>query len=65
MLQTTERSSLAVCGSLCREKQFFLALSKKVVYTNPNFPQYLPISNMLRKTNFLSISVLVSGHFYV
>ena len=34
--------------------------SKTVVYTNQNFPQYLPLSNMIRKTNFLSISLLVS-----
>ena len=37
-----------------------LVCSKKVVKKNPNLPQDLPISNMVRKTNFLSISVLVS-----
>ena len=38
-----------------------LVWSKTVVLTNPNFPQVLPLSNMVRKTNFLSISVLVSA----
>ena len=35
-----------------------LVQSKKVVKTNPNFPQDLPLSNMVRKTNFLIISIL-------
>ena len=66
-LKTTERHSLAVCGSLCGEKQFLLIFfpfywldKKKVVYTNPNFPQYLSLSSMVSKTNFLGISVLIS-----
>ena len=54
------------CGSLLMRKTvfvniypLFLVFSKTIVKTNPNFPQYLPLSNMVRKTNFLSISVLV------
>ena len=34
--------------------------SKKNSLKNPNFPQDLPLSNMIRKTNFLSISVILS-----
>ena len=34
--------------------------SKKIIKTNPNFPQVWPLSNMVRKTNFLSVLVLVS-----
>ena len=37
-----------------------LVWSKTVVLTNPNFPQDLPLWNMVRKTDFLSISVLIS-----
>ena len=33
---------------------------KTVVKTYPNFPQDLPLSNIVRKTSFLSILVLVS-----
>ena len=40
---------------------FLLVWSKIFVLTNPNFTQDLPFSNMLRKTNFLSFSVLLSG----
>ena len=40
---------------------FLLVWSKRFVLTNPNFTQDLPFSNMLRKTNFLSFSVLLSG----
>ena len=67
MLQKTERYSLAVCGSLCGENQFLLIFipfywffSKTIVKTNPNFPQDLPLSNMVRKTNFRSFLVLFS-----
>ena len=65
--KTTERHSLAVCGSLREEKLFLLIFvpfysvwSKTFVKTEPNFPPDLPLSNMARKTNFLSFSVLVS-----
>ena len=37
-----------------------MVFSKTIVKTNPNFPQDLPLSNMVRKTNFLSFLVLVS-----
>ena len=39
---------------------FLLVWSKTVVYTNPNFSQDLPLPNMVKKTNFVSISVLIS-----
>ena len=85
--KTTERHSLAVCGSLCGEKEFLLIFipfhlfnqkqtellpdfpgdpERNIIYspelqqTNLNFLQDLPLSNMVRKTNFLSISELVS-----
>ena len=38
-----------------------LVWSKTFVYTNPNFPQDFPLSNMERKTNILSISGLISA----
>ena len=34
--------------------------SNTVVLTNPNFPQDFSLSNMVRNTNFLSYSVLIS-----
>ena len=49
--KTTEKPSLAVCGSLCGEKQFYW-FDKKNVLTNPNFPQDLPLSNMVEKQTF-------------
>ena len=65
--KTTERHSLAVCGSLCGEKPFLLIFipfysfnERKVVKTNLNFSLDLHLSNMVRKTNFQSISMLVS-----
>ena len=48
------------------EKQFLLLfvpfywLDQKCGLKNPNFPQDFPFSNIVRKTNFLSISLLVS-----
>ena len=66
--KTTERHSLAVCGSLCGEKQFLLIfilyywfVPKKLFKEIQNFPQNLPLSNMVRKTNFLRILVLLSA----
>ena len=59
--------SLSVYGSLCGEKQFFLIFVPFYLFDQnqlfkqiPNFPQNIPFSNMLRKTIFLSISVLIS-----
>ena len=49
MLQTTEKHSLAVCGSFRGEKQFLLIFvafywfdQKQFFTTNPNFPQDMP-----------------------
>ena len=39
---------------------FYWFDQKKLFKTNPNFTQDLPLPNMVRKTNFLSTSVLVS-----
>ena len=65
--KTTERHSLAVCGSLCGEKQFLLIFipfnwfdQKQLFKQIQIFLRICPISNIVRKTNFLSISVLVS-----
>ena len=62
-----ENHSLAVCGSKCREKQFFehlsrfTALNKKGCFHKVQiFLWKFPFSNLLRKTNFLSISELLS-----
>ena len=67
MLQTTERHSLAVGGSLFGEKLFLLIfipfywLDQKQFFKQIQiFLWIYSISNMVRKTNFLSISVLVS-----
>ena len=64
--KTTERHSLAVCGSLCWEKQFLLIFipfywfDQKYLFNQIQiFLRICPLSNMVRKTNFLSISVLV------
>ena len=63
----TEKHSLAVCGSLWGEKQFLLIFhpfywfdQKQLFKQIQIFLRILPSSNMLRKTNFLTISVLVS-----
>ena len=64
--KTTERHSLAVCGSLCGEKQFLLIFIPFYRFVQNLFKQIqiflriCPFSNMVRKINFLSISVLVS-----
>ena len=65
---TTERHSLAVCGSLCGGKLFLLIFipfywldQKKFFKQIQIFLSIFPFSNMVRKTNFLSISVLVSA----
>ena len=66
-LKTTERHSLAVFGSLCGEKQFLLIFIlhywfvQKQFFTQIQiFLRIFPFSNMVRKTNWLCISVLVS-----
>ena len=65
--KTTERYSLAVCGSLCGEKQFLLIFIPFYRFVQNLFKQIqiffriCPFSNMVRKINFLSISVLFSG----
>ena len=38
----------------------FFALIKNRCLTNPNFPQYLPLSNKVKKTYFPNISMLVA-----
>ena len=65
--KTTERHSLAVCRLLCGEKQFLLIFihfywfhQKKLLKQIQIFLRICPFSNMVRKTNFLSFSVLVS-----
>ena len=57
--------SLAVCGSLCGEKQFLLIFipfywfdQRQLFKQIQIFLRNCPFSNMVRKTNFLSISVL-------
>ena len=65
--KTTERHSLAICGLLWREKQFLLIFirfdwfdQKHLLKQIQIFLRNYPFSNMVRKTNFLSFSVLVS-----
>ena len=65
--KTTERHSLAICGLLCGEKQFLLIFIRFDWFDQKNllkqiqiFLRNYPFSNMVRKTNFLSFSVLVS-----
>ena len=66
--KTTERHSLTVCGSIWEEK-LFLLIFIPFYWFNQNqsckqiqiFLWICPFSNMVRKTNFLSISVLVSA----
>ena len=67
MLKTTERHSLAICGLLCGEKKFLLIFirfywfdQKKLLKQIQIFLRIFLFSNMVRKTYFLSISVLVS-----
>ena len=65
--KTTEKLSLAVCDSIWGGKTFLLILipiywfdQKKLFTQTQIFLRICPLSNMVRKTNFLSISVLVS-----
>ena len=65
---TTERHSLAQCGSLCWEKQFLLLfiffyrfVKKKLFKQIQIFLRICPFWNMVRKKNWQSISVLLSA----
>ena len=65
--KTTERHSLAVCGLHCGEKQFLLIFicfyrfnQKQLLKQIEIFLRIFPFTNMVRKTNFPSFSVLVS-----
>ena len=65
--KTTERHSLAVCGLLSGEKQFLLIFicfyrfnQKQLLKQIEIFLRIFPFTNMVRKTNFPSFSVLVS-----
>ena len=65
--KTTERHSLALCGSLCGEKGILLIfilhywfVQKQLFKEIQIFLRICPFSNMARKTNRLSISALVS-----
>ena len=64
--KTTEKHSLAVCDSIWGEKQFLLIFvpfywfdQKHLLKQIQIFLRICPLSNMVRKTIFLSISVLV------
>ena len=64
--KTTERISLAVCGLLCGEKQFLLIFivfywfdQKQLLKQIQIFLRILNFSNIVRKTNLLSFSVLI------
>ena len=66
-LNTTEKDSLAVWGSLTGDKPFFLIFvpfkwfdQKQLFIQIQIFFRICPFSNLLRKTNFLSVSVLFS-----
>ena len=65
--KTTKKHSLAVCGSLWGEKPvyvnislIFLIWSKTFAKQIQIFHRIFPFSNMLRKTNYLRLSVLFS-----
>ena len=65
--KTTERHGLAVSGSFCREKQFLLIFipfywfnQKKLFKQIQIFLRICPFSNIVRKTNFLIISEIVT-----
>ena len=67
ILQNKERHSFAVCVTLCEEKQFLLIYIRSYWFDQKQlfkqiqiFIRIWPFSNMVRKTNFLSISVPVS-----
>ena len=65
-LKKTERHGLEVCVSLCGEKQFLLIFihfywfDQKEWLIKSKFSTGFHLSKMTGKTNFLSISVLVS-----
>ena len=65
--KTPERHSLAVCGLLCREKKFLLIFIRFYWFDLKHLLKQIQIflriyrfSNIVRKRNSLSISVLVS-----
>ena len=65
--KTTEKHSLALCGSFWGEKQFLLIFvpfywfdQKQLFKQTQIFLRICPFSNLLRKTNILSISVQLS-----
>ncbi len=65
--KTTGKHSLAVCGSFRGEIQFFLIFvnfywfDQKQLFKHIQILNWIcPFSNLLRKTNFLSISDLLS-----
>ena len=65
--KTTGKHTLAVCGPFCREKRSLLIFvpfywfdQKKLFKQIQISYRIFPISNLLRKTNFMSISVLLS-----
>ena len=64
--KTTERHSLAVCSLLSGEKQFLLIFiplywfDKKSCLNKSKISLGFPLSNRVRKTNFLNFSELVS-----
>ena len=67
MVQTTERHSLAECGSIWGEKQFLLIFVPFYWYDQKHLFKHIQIflricyfSNVVRKINFLSISMLVT-----
>ena len=70
-LKKKEKHSLAVCGSFCGEKQFLLIFVPFYCFVQmdcllliPIFLRICPFSKLLRKTNFPSISELLSeSHF--
>ena len=64
--KTTERHNLVVCASLCGKKHFFvniyplsLVWSKQLFKQIQIFLRIFQFSKMVRKTNYLSISVIV------
>ena len=66
-LKTTAKHNLAVCGSFCGENLFLLIFAlfywfdhKKLFKQIQILLRICTILKMLRKTNFLSISVLLS-----
>ena len=64
--KTTEKHSLSVCGSLWREKQFWLILSpfngfvRNSCLTNPNFSQVLPLFKHVKENKLSEFLVFLS-----